>query len=58
MSNPLNEEDKEFLTLILNECTNQIRAKCLYAIEDEIHGMVKNVKHLKEIGEKLNLKII
>ena len=52
MSNTLNE------TTVLNECTVQIRTKCLYASGGEITDMVKNIKHLKEIGEKIGLKIL
>ena len=58
MSNTLNESDKILLTTVLNECTVQIRTKCLYASEGEITDMVKNIKHLKEIGEKIGLKIL
>ena len=58
MSNTLNESDKILLTTVLNECTVQIRTKCLYASGGESTDMVKNIKHLKEIGEKIGLKIL
>ena len=55
MSNPLNTDNKVFLNTIINECMEQIRAKALYSTEEELKEDVKNIKHLKEIIEKLKL---
>lgn len=55
MNNPLNVDDKVFLNTIINECIEQIRAKALYSTEEGIKEDIKNIKHLKEIIEKLKL---
>mgnify|MGYP003345125440 FL=1 len=44
-----------FLNIVLTECIEQIRAKALYATEDDIKEAIKNINHLKEIIEKLEL---
>jgi hypothetical protein len=55
MSNSLSENNKVFLNTILNECMEQIRANALYSTEEEIKEAIENIKHLKEIIEKLEL---
>jgi hypothetical protein len=55
MSNSLSENNKVFLNTILNECMEQIRATALYSTEEELKEAVKNIKHIKEIIEKLEL---
>ena len=59
MSKSLNEEDKLFLTKLLNESIQQIRAKALYENSpDRISRLVDNITHIRKIAKKLDLKYI
>ena len=59
MSKSLNEEDKLFLTKLLNESIQQIRAKALYENSpDRVSRLVDNITHIRKIAKKLDLKYI
>ena len=59
MSELLNEENKEFLTMVFNESIQQIRTKSLgKTSQEDLTELVKNITHIREIAEKLDLKNI
>lgn len=59
MSELLNEENKEFLTMIFNESIQQIRTSILYVNSPkEISKSVNDITHIREIAKKLDLKHI
>jgi len=60
MSEPLNEENKEFLTILFNESIEQIRTKALKgrASQEDLTELVKNISNIREIANKLDLKDI
>jgi hypothetical protein len=59
MSELLNEENKEFLTMVFNESIQQIRTKSLgKTSQEDLTELVKNITHIREIAEKLDLKHI
>ena len=56
----LNEENKEFLTILFNESIQQIRTKALKgrASQEDLTELVKNISNIREIANKLDLKDI
>ena len=59
MSELLNEENKEFLTMVFNESIQQIRTKSLgKTSQEDLTELVKNITHIREIAKKLDLKNI
>jgi len=55
----LNEENKEFLTILFNESIEQIRTKALgRTSQEDLTELVKNISNIREIAEKLNVKNI
>lgn len=55
----LNEENKEFLTILFNESIEQIRTKALgRTSQEDLTELVKNISNIREIANKLDLKDI
>ena len=56
MSELLNEENKEFLTMVFNESIQQIRTKSLgKTSQEDLTELVKNITQIKIFGKKLKL---
>ena len=55
MKKELSNENKIFLCTVLTEVLQNVRKKALYSKGSEIDEIIVNVKHLKEIIEKLEV---